>query len=94
VGTEFPVPFPNGYGQQIWNRKRPSDTADDWVIVDRINVPTDAGEYVLRWRWDTEQNPQVSSACVFILCGGHFEGGSVSHMWLRCQVRPLLCTCA
>eukprot|EP00037_Helgoeca_nana_P008306 m.74039 g.74039 ORF g.74039 m.74039 type:complete len:360 (+) comp18853_c0_seq1:71-1150(+) len=63
VGTEFPVPFPNGYGQQIWNRKRPSDTADDWVIVDRINVPTDAGEYVLRWRWDTEQNPQVWTHC-------------------------------
>ena len=30
-----------------------------WVIVDEVQVPAEKGDYVLRWRWDTEQNPQV-----------------------------------
>jgi len=66
VGTEWPLPFPYGYGQQIWNRERPSPTADDWVIVDSVQVPTAPGAYVLRWRWDTEQNPQVWTHCADI----------------------------
>jgi len=59
------LPFPQGYGQQLWNRVRPHDDADDWVIVDRLAVPaaTPPGKYVLRWRWDTEQNPQVWTHC-------------------------------
>eukprot|EP00036_Acanthoecidae_sp_10tr_P011490 CAMPEP_0182926672 /NCGR_PEP_ID=MMETSP0105_2-20130417/12203_1 /TAXON_ID=81532 ORGANISM="Acanthoeca-like sp., Strain 10tr" /NCGR_SAMPLE_ID=MMETSP0105_2 /ASSEMBLY_ACC=CAM_ASM_000205 /LENGTH=318 /DNA_ID=CAMNT_0025064573 /DNA_START=135 /DNA_END=1091 /DNA_ORIENTATION=- len=63
VPTEFPVPFPFGYGQQIWDRQRPSADADDWIIVDKVEVPSQTGEYVLRWRWDTEQNPQVWTHC-------------------------------
>ena len=61
-------PFPNGYGQQIWNRRRPAADADDWVIVDRVVVPRTTGAFVLRWRWDTEQNAQVWTHCadVFI----------------------------
>lgn len=60
VPLQFPLPFPFGYGQQIWNRKRPAVDADDWVIVDHLVVPATPGEYVLRFRWDTEQNPQVT----------------------------------
>jgi hypothetical protein len=36
------------------------------VIVDNVRVPEAAGEYVLRWRWDTEQNPQVWTNCADI----------------------------
>ena len=26
-----------------------------WAIVDEVQVPNITGEFVLRWRWDTEQ---------------------------------------
>ena len=34
-------------------------------VVDRVLIPagTLAGEYVLGWRWDCEQTPQVWSSC-------------------------------
>ena len=34
-----------------------------WAIVDRVRVPEVSGEFVLRWRWDCEQTPQVWSHC-------------------------------
>jgi len=40
--------------------------ADDWIIVDKVQVPQTKGDFVLRWRWDTEQNPQVWSHCADI----------------------------
>ena len=64
TGLQFPLPFEWGYGQQIWNRGADEGpAADDWAIVDTVRVPSRAGEYVLRWRWDTEQNPQIWSHC-------------------------------
>ena len=52
TGTQFPVPFEWGYGQQIWNRGANAGVAaDDWAMVDTIRVPGQAGEFVLRWRW-------------------------------------------
>ena len=52
TGTQFPVPFEWGYGQQIWNRgANAGPAADDWVIVDKLRVPSQVGDYVLRWRW-------------------------------------------
>lgn len=54
TGLQFyPLPFPFGDNQQIWNRNR-GPSADDWVIVDNLRAPSSPGEYVLRWRWDTE----------------------------------------
>ena len=35
----------------------------DYEIVDRVRVPQEPGEYLLSWRWDTEQKSQVWSAC-------------------------------
>ena len=37
--------------------------SDTWVMVDTVRAPAARGEYVLRWRWDTEQNPQVWTHC-------------------------------
>ena len=36
-------------------------SAFDYMMVDRLKVPKDisAGEYVLSWRWDCEETPQV-----------------------------------
>ena len=69
TGTHFPVPFDYGYGQQVWNLKGPDTSglaADTWQIVDAVRAPAAAGEYVLRWRWDAEQNPQIWTHCADI----------------------------
>ena len=53
TGTQFPVPFPYGYGQQVWNLvpgPKSGKAADMWVIVDHVRAPAEEGEYVLRWR--------------------------------------------
>ena len=64
TGLQFPMPFDWGYGQQIWNRAaNAGPAADDWAIVDTLRVPSRTGRYVLRWRWDTEQNPQIWTHC-------------------------------
>ena len=36
-----------------------------WSIRDRVRVPTglEPGDYVLGWRWDTEELPQVWTNC-------------------------------
>lgn len=69
TGTHFPVPFDYGYGQQVWHMKGTEKSglaADTWQIVDQVRAPRTAGEYVLRWRWDTEQNPQIWTNCADI----------------------------
>lgn len=32
-------------------------------MVDKVVLPQDSGEYVLSWRWDCEQTPQVWNSC-------------------------------
>ena len=73
TGTQFPVPFDYGYGQQIWDLT-PNSTAEagnpeaamTWEVGDSVVAPAEAGEYVLRWRWDVEQNPQIWTHCADI----------------------------
>lgn len=40
-----------------------------WLVVDRLQVPADIppGEYVLGWRWDAEQTPQIWASCADII---------------------------
>ena len=40
-------------------------SAFDYMMVDKLKVPTEisAGEYVLSWRWDCEETPQVWNSC-------------------------------
>ena len=63
TGTQFPVPFPYGYGQHLWYNLADGPSRDMWAIVDQVQVPDITGDFVLRWRWDTEQNPQIWSHC-------------------------------
>ena len=56
-GTNFDVPFDYGYGQYFWSEKRTHTPM--FIMVDKVRAPTERGEWVLRWRWDVEQNPQV-----------------------------------
>ena len=62
-GTQFPVPFPYGYGQHLWYNKQNGPSRDMWAIVDLIQVPKITGDFVLRWRWDAEQTPQIWTHC-------------------------------
>ena len=67
TGTQAPVPFDYGYGQQVWSLADPKAPDNAlWVIVDRVRAPAAKGDYVLRWRWDAEQNPQVWTHCADI----------------------------
>jgi len=63
TGTQFPVPFPYGYGMHMWYNKEDGPSRDMWAIVDKVQVPKTTGDFVLRWRWDTEQNPQIWTNC-------------------------------
>lgn len=63
TGTQFPVPFDYGYGQHIWNNEASGPGRGMWAIVDRVRVPQVTGDFVLRWRWDTEMNPQIWTHC-------------------------------
>jgi hypothetical protein len=39
-----------------------------YSVVDEVEVPADleAGEYLLSWRWDAEQSPQIWQSCADI----------------------------
>ena len=67
TGVAFAPPFDFGYGQQLWDQGKqthPAEAMDTWVIVSRLLVPdVPRGGYVLRWRWDVEQNSQVWTHC-------------------------------
>jgi hypothetical protein len=51
TGTQFPVPFPYGYGMHMWYNKEDGPSRDMWAIVDLVQVPKTTGDFVLRWRW-------------------------------------------
>lgn len=39
----------------------------DFEVVDRVKVPkVEPGMYVMSWRWDSEQTPQVWSNCAVV----------------------------
>jgi len=63
-GTQFDPPAPGlkGFGIQIPN---PTVFTFHFSIIDQVQIPHDLvpGEYVLSFRWDCEQTPQVWSAC-------------------------------
>jgi len=63
-GTNFDVPFDYGYGQYFWSEAWTHTPM--FVMVDKVRAPTVRGEWVLRWRWDVEQNPQVWTHCADI----------------------------
>ena len=66
-GTMFEPPWPEGYG---YESQRPDygpgglrSPKFNYEMVDKVKVPSETGEYLLSWRWDTEQKSQVWSSC-------------------------------
>lgn len=60
-GTQFQPPFEDGFYDGVY-----TEGVENWMIVDRLRVPEVPGEYVLRWRWDVENHPQVWTNCADI----------------------------
>jgi len=63
--VQFKPPAPGhfyGYGVDYAHGGKPSL---NFSIVDQLQVPSDltTGDYVLSWRWDCEQTPQVWLSC-------------------------------
>ena len=58
TGVQFPVPpqVPEGYGY---------GDVPPVLITDKLKVPASLakGDYVLSWRWDCEQTPQIWNTC-------------------------------
>ncbi len=43
----------------------------NWNIVDEVIAPSENGEYILQWRWDNEQTPQIWTTCAdIVVCDG------------------------
>ena len=61
---QFPEPAPglSGFGNTI---KDPSSPRFKFHIVDKIQIPShlEPGNYVISFRWDCEQTPQIWNAC-------------------------------
>lgn len=38
----------------------------NWSITDKLRAPSVPGDYVLQWRWDNEQTPQIWTTCADI----------------------------
>jgi len=59
TGTMFPAPFKNAAGLVGYLVSNPVL----YSIVDRVEVPSTEGDYVLQWRWDCEETNQVWNSC-------------------------------
>ena len=50
------------------NLPKKSQAIDQWAFKDLVEVPEtlEPGEYVLSFRWDSQQTPQVWNSCANI----------------------------
>jgi hypothetical protein len=62
TGVQFETKFDAGMGAMGPGRRFGSY---DYTMVDKLQLPADvtAGQYVLSWRWDCEETPQVWNSC-------------------------------
>ena len=64
TGPQFPAPGPGllGFGQSVLAPGLPQFL---FTVMDKVEVPADLspGTYVLSFRWDCEQTPQIWSGC-------------------------------
>ena len=81
-GTQFPAPLPGLHGFSFTQSDVHFDKVFKFAVVDQVKVPEniEPGEYVLSWRWDNEQTPQIWNTCSAIKVtkseGGDGEGDS------------------
>jgi len=80
LALNFPEPAEGayGYGSVFLNQLNNTDSETileaqreitdhyDFTVVDTVKVPEKEGRYVLSWRWDAEQTPQVWNNCALV----------------------------
>jgi hypothetical protein len=66
--TQFPEPLPFVSGL-VRNGTYPEKSVTSFSVVDLMQVPADIepGHYLLSWRWDCEQTPQVWQNCADVV---------------------------
>ena len=64
TGYQFPPPIEGLFGQGA-NIYYDPEAYFQWTLMDELVVPAEleSGDYVLSFRWDCEQTPQVWSTC-------------------------------
>jgi len=70
-----PLPGLYGFGVGAWTSQTDHEEFEFWAarfnfnIIDKVMVPADLppGEYVLGFRWDVEQTPQIWSNCADVV---------------------------
>lgn len=72
TGVQFEPPSQGIYGYWVNNHK---DFLSQVSIVDQLMVPKVSGDFILQWRLDCEQTPQIWNACGDITIS---NGGSTS----------------
>jgi len=77
-GYQFDTPAPgvHGYGEYFSSQFM---STFGFVIVDKVQIPSNLkpGKYVLSFRWDCEQTPQVWTTCADIaVVGGKHESAA------------------
>ena len=57
----------DGFG----GNKAKDNELQNWNIADEVFAPAEDGEYILQWRWDNEQTPQIWTTCAdIVVCDG------------------------
>jgi len=66
--TQFPEPLP-GLSGFVINTTFPEKSITAFSVVDLMRVPShiEPGTYLLSWRWDCEQSPQIWQNCADII---------------------------
>lgn len=67
TGVMFPTKWDDGHGSGSYGEKG-VEGSFPFTFQDQVKVPADmsTGAYVLSWRWDCEQTPQVWNSCADI----------------------------
>jgi len=66
TGVQFPTAVDDALGAPPYMPGGKSKGSNfDFMMVDKLRVPEKlpAGEYILSWRWDCEETPQVWNSC-------------------------------
>lgn len=64
TGYQFPPPWSSGFG--YWGSGAHYRERLYFTMVDKLAVPSTPGQYILSWRWDAENSPQVWGNCADI----------------------------
>ena len=66
-----PIPYKEGVwgygvGEPTSNSPAFKKVLEDYQLIDKVKVPDVEGDYVLQWRWDVENTPQVWTQCSIV----------------------------